>query len=132
MKRIIFLLFIVHLGFPHLVLSTVDNLFAENIKKIRSRAKAGDSEAQFMLGKLYYYGFSVELSYKEATKWLRAAAIQGHPSSQFLLGEAYENGKGLQKDYMQPAADIDDDIRHFPHPLSITVQPLYPKYCCDH
>ena len=81
-RRIIFLLFIAYFGLPHFVFSADYNPFTENVEKLRIRAKAGDTEAQFMLGKFYYYGFCVERNYKEAIKWFRAAAIQGHAAAQ--------------------------------------------------
>jgi TPR repeat protein len=101
--QIIFLLFIAYFGLPHSVFSADYNLFADYVDKLQSRADAGDSESQFMLGKFYYYGFCVERNYREAIQWFRAAAIQGHASAQFLLGEAYEKGKGLERDYTQAA-----------------------------
>jgi len=101
--RIIFLILIAYLGLPHVAISSDNNPFVDNAEKLKARAEAGDSEAQFMLGKLYYYGFGIGRNYMEAIKWLRAAAGQGHASAQFLLGEAYEKGRGLKRDYMQAA-----------------------------
>ena len=79
------------------------NPIADDLEKLRARAEVGDSEAQFMLGKLYYYGFGVEQNFKEATKLFGAAAIQGHASAQFLFGEAFEKGNGLKRDYTHAA-----------------------------
>ena len=94
-------LILLWLGFSNLVFSADEHLLAETVNQLQSRAKTGESEAQYMLGKLYYYGFGVKRNYKEATKWFRAAAIQGHASSQFLLGEACEKGKGMRRDLKQ-------------------------------
>ena len=58
-KKITVLLFIAYLGFPNLLFSADYNPFAVNVKKLQSRAEAGQSEAQFTLGKLYYYGFGI-------------------------------------------------------------------------
>jgi len=101
--RIIFLIFIVYLGLPYMAFSSDNNPFADNAGKLKARAEDGDLVAQFMLAKLYYYGFGIERNYMEAIKWFQAAADQGHASAQFLLGEAYERGRGLKRDYMQAA-----------------------------
>ena len=97
--QIFFLFCTTYFGFPNLVFSAEYNPFAENVKNLQSRAETGELEAQFALGKLYYYGFCVERNFAEAIKWFRASANHGHASAQFLLGEAYEKGKGLDRDY---------------------------------
>lgn len=102
-RKITVLLFIAYLGFPNLVFSADYNPFAVNVKKLQSRAEAGQSEAQFTLGKLYYYGFGIERNFTEAIKWFRSSANHGHAFAQFLLGEVYEKGKGLDRDYTQSA-----------------------------
>jgi len=99
----ILLLFIAYFGFTNFVFSAEYNPFAENVNILQFRAEVGDSEAQFMLGKLYYYGFGIERNFSTAIKWFRTAADQGHASAQFLLGEAYEKGKGLERNYVQAA-----------------------------
>jgi len=101
--QIIFLFFIAYFCVPHLLFSADYNPFADDLEKLRARAEVGDSEAQFMLGKLYYYGFGVEQNFEEATKLFGVAAIQGNASAQFLLGEAFEKGSGLKRDYTQAA-----------------------------
>ena len=101
--RIIFLFFIAYFGVPHLVFSGDYNPIADDLEKLRARAEVGDSEAQFMLGKLYYYGFGVEQNFKVAIEWFKASAKKGHASAQFLLGEAFEKGSGLKRDYTHAA-----------------------------
>ena len=102
-RKITVLFFIAYLGFPNLVFPADYNPYAVNVKILQSRAEAGQSEAQFTLGKLYYYGFGIERNFTEAIKWFRSSANHGHASAQFLLGEAYEKGKGLDRDYTQAA-----------------------------
>ena len=99
----IFLFFIAWFNFPHFVFSADFYPFTGNVKELQSRAEAGDADAQFMVGKFYYYGFCLERDYLEAIRWFQAAADQGHVSAQFLLGEAYEKGKGLERNYAQAA-----------------------------
>ena len=101
--QIIFLFFIAYFGVPHLVFSGDYNPIADNLEKLRARAEVGDSEAQFMLGKLYYYGFGVEQNFKVAIEWFKASAKKGHASAQFLLGEAFEKGSELKRDYTHAA-----------------------------
>ena len=103
LHQIIFLFFIAYFGLPHIAFSADYSLFDNNLEKLQFRAEAGDFEAQFMLGKLYYYGFGIERNYTEAIKWFRASANQGHTSAQFLLGEAFEKGRGLERNYAQAA-----------------------------
>ena len=102
-RRIMFLFFIAYFGLPHIAFSSNHDAFDKNVEQLRSRAEVGDSAAQFMLGKFYYYGIFFERNYPEAIKWFRAAANQGHASAQFLLGEAYEKARGLMRDYTQAA-----------------------------
>ena len=102
-QRMIFLLYIACFSFPHSIFSTECDPFTDNVEELQSRAKAGDANAQLMVGKFYYYGFCFERDYREAVKWFQAAADQGQVTAQFLLGEAYEKGKGLVKNYAQAA-----------------------------
>jgi TPR repeat protein len=102
-RKIALLFVIAYLGFPNIVFSVDYNPYAVNVKILQPRAEAGQSEAQFALGKLYYYGFGIEHNFTEAIKWFRASANHGHASAQFLLGEAHEKGKGLDRDYTQAA-----------------------------
>jgi uncharacterized protein len=69
---------------------TLDQLpFAKLVKL----AKAGDSEAGFVLAKLFEDGSrGVELNYFEAAKWYRVAALNGHLESQFRLAKLLRVG----------------------------------------
>ena len=64
-------------------------------------AKRGDAEAQYRVGRIYYYGTGVAPDAAEAARWYRAAAEQGHARSQSNLGTLYEEGRGVPAD---PAA----------------------------
>lgn len=50
-------------------------------KRIRAAARAGDAEAQYLLGSRVYFG----LGRRGCEKWLRAAAAQGHPEALYSL-----------------------------------------------
>ena len=58
----------------------------ENFQSHVEKAKLGDSEAQYELGKLYFNGRGVEKSYTEAFKWYKKAAEKGLPAAQYSLG----------------------------------------------
>jgi TPR repeat protein len=62
----------------------------------RSKAQAGDLEAQFRLGKLYYQGAQqVPTDKKQAAAWFTTAAERGHVLAQGFLGLMYLNGIGV-------------------------------------
>ena len=65
--------------------------------KWKDKAEAGDAEAQFQLGRCFYYGNGASQNYAQALKWLRKAAEQDHPVAVYFLGLAYENGREVAK-----------------------------------
>lgn len=68
------------------------------IVELRKKAVAGDADAQFEIGRLYYFGKYVSKDWKEATKWWHKAAEQGNVFGQTFLGFMYYNGEGEPKD----------------------------------
>lgn len=73
----------------------------ENFQSHVEKAKLGDSEAQYELGKLYFNGRGVEKSYTEAFKWYKKAAEKGLPESQYYLGKLYVTGRGVRQSYTE-------------------------------
>jgi len=61
----------------------------------RTASEQGDSHAQYILGKLYYFGKGIQQDYAEAVKWYLKAAEQGYAKAQFNLAVAYARGEGL-------------------------------------
>jgi TPR repeat protein len=61
-------------------------------------AQAGNAEAQFGLGTLFFKGMGKPQDRYQAVQWFNAAAAQGHASAQFLLGYMYLNGIGVPED----------------------------------
>ena len=59
----------------------------------RQTALAGDAEAQYRLGGLYYWGRGVPKDVEEALRWRRMAADQGHANAQYFVGLVLENGE---------------------------------------
>ena len=60
-------------------------------------AEAGDAEAQFELGYLYYYGVKVEKDYAKAAEWFTKSAEQGNAYGQCMLGICYLLGTGVEQ-----------------------------------
>lgn len=69
---------------PDPVLSDPDEL-----RETVSRAEAGDTISQVILGAAYLYDIQVKANRDEALKWLHRAAKAEHPSAYLLLGDAY-------------------------------------------
>ena len=72
---------------------------SDNIDELIEKANEGDSEAQFKLGNMYYYGQGVNQDYAKAIEWYERAAEQGNAAAQFNLGLMYDFGKGVERDY---------------------------------
>ena len=75
--------------------------YATAFKEWKPVAEAGDPEAQFNLGLLYYDGLGVPQSYSDAARWFRRSADQGYEKAQLNLGAMYGVGKGMHKNYVE-------------------------------
>ena len=71
------------------------------VKWLRMAAEQGVVGAQFVLGRMYYYGEGVTENDAEAMSWYRKAAEQGYAAAQGILGVMYEKGEGVPQDYVQ-------------------------------
>lgn len=69
------------------------------LKQLKESAQAGDVNAQYNLGVLYFEGKDAPQDYMEAAKWYGAAADQGDKQAQFNLGLMFYRGIGLPQDY---------------------------------
>lgn len=61
-------------------------------------AQQGSEKAQFMVGKMFFYGEGVVKNYDFAMKWYSLSAKQGNSSAQFMMGMMYGQGKGVVRD----------------------------------
>ena len=61
----------------------------DSIETVRTRANAGNAEAQRTLGAMYEFGLGVPQNGVEAVAWYRQAAEQGHAGAQYNLGRIY-------------------------------------------
>jgi TPR repeat protein len=64
-------------------------------------ADNGDPDAQFLLGRLYYFGRGVAQDFEQAAKWYRLAAEQGLAPAQVQLGLIYALGESAPQDFVQ-------------------------------
>ena len=72
---------------------------ASDFSTMLKKAEAGDHDAQFSLGLMYYDGLGVPQDYKKALQWFARAADQGNVSAQYNLGLMYYHGDGIPQDY---------------------------------
>jgi TPR repeat protein len=88
--------------------------YTEAAKWLRKAADMGDSQAQGMLGVLYWNGRGVPQDPVIAVGWLRKAADGGEAQAMRNLGKAYDQGLGIEKDqkeamrWMRRAAETGD------------------------
>jgi TPR repeat protein len=60
--------------------------YAQAWKELNPLAKAGNAEAQYLLGVMYSHGRGIKGNEAESARWYEAAARQGHPEAAFNLG----------------------------------------------
>ena len=75
--------------------------FLETVKILKPLAEKGDSEAQSLLGWMYFRGEGVAKSNKAALQWYVLAAEKGNHGAQFNLGFMYHQGHGVPLDYSE-------------------------------
>lgn len=93
--------------------------FAENAgvaPDLVQAAEAGDAEAMYSIGELYYYGDGVEQDYAQAMAWYQKAAELGDAKAMNNIGALYYNGWGVRadraqaKEWFQRAADAGNEL----------------------
>lgn len=67
-------------------------------RKLHQKAQEGDVDAQYQLGKQYYYGKN--RNYTEAVKYFQMAIENNseHIKALYMLGKCYEDGMGTRRD----------------------------------
>ena len=63
----------------------------------RLATEQNDPSAQYLVGRNYLKGKSVEQNVKEAIKWFEMAAKQNHIRAQYQLGKIYLYGEGIKQ-----------------------------------
>lgn len=66
--------------------------YAEAVRTLDPLAKAGDADAQYHLGVLYYNGMGVPEDEKKAVQLLTSSAQKGNVDAMYQLGNAYTFG----------------------------------------
>lgn len=74
------------------------------LKEIAPLARAGNADAQHLLGLMYYMGRGVERDYQQALIWHRKAALQGKADAQYVVGAMYYTGNSVPQDQKQAVA----------------------------
>ena len=67
------------------------------LKKLLKKAAAGDTEAQYKLGLLYYQGKKTPQDPFQAFNWFDTAARGGHIRAQVAVAGLYNAGEGCEK-----------------------------------
>ena len=72
-----------------------------SIEELRSRAEAGEVDAQTELGDRYSLGEGVVDDDAEAVRWYRQAADRGYAPAQVDIGLMYDIGAGVEQDWAE-------------------------------
>lgn len=75
-----------------------------DVQEVIRNAEAGDADAQFTLGNLYYSGEGVKQDEVKAFHWHLKAAEGGHPMAMQTVGYCYQFGEGVKKDIAKALA----------------------------
>lgn len=67
----------------------------EGERWLRSAARRGHAEAQYLLGSAKVAGMELPLDMVEGVAWLEAAAVQGHAEALLALGDLAAKGQGF-------------------------------------
>lgn len=73
-------------------------------KEIAPLAKAGNADAEHLLGLMYYTGRGVPQDFKQALVWHRKAALHGKADAQYVVGAMYYTGNTVIQDQKQAVA----------------------------
>ena len=73
--------------------------YALALKEITPLARAGNADAQHLLGLMYYMGRGVTRDYKQAFSWHYKAAVQGKADAQYVIGAMYYTGNSVPQDH---------------------------------
>jgi len=72
--------------------------YALALKEIAPLARAGNPDAQHLMGLMYYMGRGVTRDYKQAFSWHMKAAGQGKADAQYVVGAMYYTGNAVPLD----------------------------------
>ena len=72
-------------------------IVAPQIERWQRAAEAGNSFANYVVGRTYYWGAGLDQSYSKALKYFRVAADLGNDNAQNHIGAMYQQGQGVAK-----------------------------------
>ena len=75
--------------------------YAVALREVRPLALAGNTDAQHLLGLMYYMGRGVPQDYKIALQWHLKAAQKGKADAQYVVGAMYYTGNAVIQDHKQ-------------------------------
>jgi len=82
----------------HAATQKAADMSTESLDKLFQQAEAGDMDAQYNLGIMYYNGEGAPQDFGQAMNWFHLAAQQGDADAQFNLGLMIGRGEGVKKD----------------------------------
>lgn len=97
--------------FIHGAVALENKDYATAASSFMAAAEAGNADAQYLLGCMYYDGTGVAKSYQYAGTWFSLSAAQGNADAMFALALMFRDGEGVKKDaaqyakYMKAAAE---------------------------
>ncbi|WP_028104287.1 tetratricopeptide repeat protein [Pseudoduganella violaceinigra] len=90
-----------HAGFAEGATAYNNKNYALAYKEILPLAKAGNTDAEHLLGLMYYMGRGVPQDYKLALAWHRKAASKGKADAQYVVGAMYYTGNAVLQDHKE-------------------------------
>ncbi|WP_342117593.1 tetratricopeptide repeat protein [Pseudoduganella sp. OTU4001] len=90
-----------HAGFAEGATAYNNKNYALAYKEILPLAKAGNTDAEHLLGLMYYMGRGVPQDYKQALTWHRKAATKGKADAQYVVGAMYYTGNAVIQDHKE-------------------------------
>lgn len=88
-------------GFDDGVMAARDGAFESALMEFRPLASNGHSEAQYILGQMYYFGRGVSRNREQAAHWFVKAAEGGWAAAQHDVAVMYLQGQGVEKNLVQ-------------------------------
>jgi len=73
-----------------------------NIHELQNKARGGNSEDQYQLGKLLIKGEQTQKNVEDGVKWLLEAAKSDNPNANLMLAEQALIGEGIPKENKDP------------------------------
>ena len=99
--------------------------FPTALRGFRLAAQQGNSDSQFLLGKMYETGQGVPQNYSAALKWYKLAAQRQIASAENSIGNLYDKGYGVSQDVTEAVKWFRRASQHGNGEASITLGTKY-------